>query len=261
MQQRVDVAAGQHGDHRRPEQAAGPESSSAATAAAPAGSTTSLARSSRKSRARDSISSLTVTSSSTSSRHDRERHVARAARPRCRRPSWPSRSSGTGSPGRQRGRVGRGLLGLHADHPHVGPHGLAPRSRCPASSPPPPVPTTIVRDVRALLEDLQADRALPGDDVGVVERVDQDRPGLARRTRAPRPGSRRWCGPSCSTCAPYAPGGHELGHAARPCGMKTVEPGCRAAARRARRPGRGCRRWRRRRRAAFSSSESRAIRV
>ena len=91
-------------------------------------------------------------------------------------------SSGDRLPGGQRRRVGRGLLGLHADDPHVGAQRLAPRPRCRRAARRRRCTTTTVRDVRALLEDLQADGALPGDDVGVVERVDEDRAGLVART-------------------------------------------------------------------------------
>ena len=46
----------------------------------------------------------------------------------------------------------------------------------PAISPPPLTGTRMVRDVGPLLEDLEADGALPGDDVRVVERRDHGQP-------------------------------------------------------------------------------------
>ena len=220
QQQRVDVAAGEH-DHDRRLEGVG-SSSSAATAAAPAGSTTSLARSSSSSRARDSDSSRDG--------HDlvdvlldRRRTARRpGSRPRCRRPSWPSCSSGDrarplrarrGTPRRPRParpttrdvgtqRLDRGgdageqpaAAGRHDDGPDVG----------------------------ALLEDLQADGALPGDDVGVVEGVDQHRAGLGRRTACARDerlvdGRARGSAPRRRTRGWPSPWG-----SARPSGMNTV---------------------------------------
>ena len=44
-------------------------------------------------------------------------------------------------------------------------------------SPPPPIPTTIVSTSGSLVEQLEAERALAGDHVGVVERVDEHRAG------------------------------------------------------------------------------------
>ena len=85
--------------------------------------------------------------------------------------------TGTGSPAAKRAWVGRGRLGLDADHPHVGSLGLDRGGDAGEEA------ATTQRDdhgldVRALLEDLQPAGALPSDDVDVVERVDQDRAGL-----------------------------------------------------------------------------------
>ena len=157
--------------------------SSAATAAAPAGSTTSLARSRQSSRARDRASSETVTTSSTSSRTMGEGHVARAADRDAVGHRRHRRPAATGPAGGQRGRVRRGALGLHADHPDVGRQRLD-RDRDAGEQPAAAGADDDGAHVRALLEDLQADRALPGDDVGVVERVDEHRAGLARRCSA-----------------------------------------------------------------------------
>ena len=89
-------------------------------------------------------------------------------------------SMATGRPGGQRGRIRGGALRLHPDHPHVGPqrlHREGDAGREPAAAD--------ADDDRAhlgaLLQDLQPDRALPGDDVRVVEGVDEDR---ARSPRA-----------------------------------------------------------------------------
>ena len=56
--------------------------------------------------------------------------------------------------------------------------------------------------VRHLLEDLQPDGALPGDDVDVVEGVHEHRAGLGRELAARRRGSRRRCGRRSRTSAP-----------------------------------------------------------
>ena len=85
-------------------------------------------------------------------------------------------SSRTGVPGpqrrRHRGRAGR----LHADHPYVRVGRLG-RHRDPGDQPAAADPGDDRAHVRALLEDLQPDRALTGDHVRVVERVDEDRAG------------------------------------------------------------------------------------
>ena len=69
-----------------------------------------------------------------------------------------------------------GPLGLHGDHPDVRTAGLD-RGRDPRDQAPAPGADDDRGDVRALVEDLQADRALPGDDVGVLEGVDEHRSG------------------------------------------------------------------------------------
>ena len=92
----------------------------------------------------------------------------------------------------------------------------------PAASPPPPMPDHDRAHLGALLQDLQPDRALPGDDVRVVEGVDEDRAGLAARTPArPRSvSSTTW--PCSRTSAPYSRVAATFGSGA-PTGMKTVE--------------------------------------
>ena len=83
----------------------------------------------------------------------------------------------------QRRRVRGRALGLHADDPHAGVRRRAARDAAEQAA-------AAGRDehrrhVRALLDDLQPDGALAGDDVGVVERVHEHRAGalgeLARR--------------------------------------------------------------------------------
>ena len=84
----------------------------------------------------------------------------------------------------------------------------------PASSPPPPMRDEDRGHLRALLEDLQPDRALAGDDVRVVERVDEHGPGalgeLVRRREALVDGLRR----PARTVGAVAPGGADLGQRA-----------------------------------------------
>ena len=77
--------------------------------------------------------------------------------------------------------------------------------------------------LRALLQDLQADRALPGDDVRVVERVDEHRAGLARRTPAPRPAPRRRCAPCEPHLARRRPRVAATFGSGAPSGMNTVD--------------------------------------
>ena len=50
----------------------------------------------------------------------------------------------------------------------------------PLASPPPPTGTTTLREVGHVLEQLEPERALAGDDVRVVERVHERQPALAR---------------------------------------------------------------------------------
>ena len=195
-------------------------SSSAATPAAPAGSTTSFARSRQSSRARDSDSSETVTTSST-----RSRTSANGTSPG-RPTAMPSaivviRSQRHRVPGGERGRERRGALGLHADHPDVGLGGLHGRARSRRAG-----RRRRCRrrwcGRRALLEDLQPDRALPGDDVGVVEGVDEHRAGLGREGLRARAAPRRPTSRANRTSAPYALVAATLGSGA-PSGMKTVD--------------------------------------
>ena len=177
-QQRVDVAAGQHARPPAARRRRG-RPCSAATAAAPAGSTTSLARSRHSSSARDSDSSETVTTSSDQLRDVLERHVAGPADGDA---VGHRRHAGQLRPGRRRrARAGRRRRPPPARRPPARPGAApSPPRRSPASSPPPPAATTMVRDLGALLQDLQADRALAGDHVRVVEGVDE----APRRSRS-----------------------------------------------------------------------------
>ena len=97
-------------------------------------------------------------------------------------------SSATGCTCAQRLGVGRGPFGLHADDAHVGAQRLD-RDRDAGEEPATAGGDHHGRGLGRLLEDLEAGRALAGDDVGVVERVDQHRPGLVGellgRERAP----------------------------------------------------------------------------
>lgn len=97
------------------------------------------------------------------------------------------RSTATGRTRGQRGRVGRGARRLDADDPHVGADRLD-RDRYPRGQ----AAAADAHDDRAhlgaLLQDLQPQRALARDDVGVVEGVDEDGAGplrvlLGRRQR------------------------------------------------------------------------------
>ena len=96
--------------------------------------------------------------------------------------------------GRERARERRHRLGLHADHADRRAAALA------ATAMPGGQAAAADRHhdrahLRALLDDLQADRALAGDHVRVLERMDEDGAGLRRRARArgsghPRPARR-----------------------------------------------------------------------
>ena len=149
----------------------------AATAATPAGSTTSFARSRHSSRARASASSrdgvhlvdvLLRTSSKVSSP---------GSRPRCRRRSSPSTPAGPDA--RPRATAGK-LAAPFACTPMTCTSGAQRlhATRDPGDQPAAADADHDGADVRALLEDLEADGSLPGDDVGMVERMDQDGPGL-----------------------------------------------------------------------------------
>jgi hypothetical protein len=71
--------------------------------------------------------------------------------------------------------VGGGVGGLHPDDPQIG--SFAAQQRHTGGEPSPAQRHQDRPDVRALLEHLEAERPLPGDDVLVVERVDQHRAG------------------------------------------------------------------------------------
>ena len=152
--------------------------SSAATPTAPAGSTTSLPRSSSISSAREMSSSVTVTTSSTSlltwakvrspGPADRDAVGDRAR----------SAGSRTGCAGRAaRAGTAAAPAACTPIDPDVRVAAPWPRPRCPEISPPPPTPVTIVRTSGHCSRISSADRALPGDHVRVVERVDQHRAG------------------------------------------------------------------------------------
>src|SRR3546814_16116649 len=79
---------------------------------------------------------------------------------------------GYGLAGQQRCRQRCGALGLDPDHAYVGAQRLD-RHRHPRDQSATPGGDQHGAYVRDLLEDLEAGRTLPGDDVLVVERVDQ----------------------------------------------------------------------------------------
>lgn len=152
----------------------------AATPTAPAASTTSLARSSRTSSARAVSSSETVTMSST-----RSRMIGKFRSPG-RATAMPSEIVGfvvmvTGLAGGDRRRVGRSVLSLHADDPDLPsePLGHALHGECDAGD---DAAATDRHhdgvDVRHLVDDLEAERALPGDHCRVVERRDEHGAGV-----------------------------------------------------------------------------------
>ncbi|GMA86139.1 hypothetical protein GCM10025868_13890 [Angustibacter aerolatus] len=108
--------------------------------------------------------------------HQRERHLAGAAH-RDAVGHGAHAPDGQRVTGGERGRVRRGLPRLHPDDPDVGSLRLHRRRDARQQS----AATGAHHDgahVRALLEDLEAHRALAGHDVGVVERVDQHRARL-----------------------------------------------------------------------------------
>ncbi len=122
----------------------------------------------------------------------RERHVPGPAdRDPVGHGGHPGQSLGAPRP--QRGRVRRGTLGLHPDDPDAGVVALDGGEDAGEQ----PAPTGGYDDrphVRALLDDLQPARRLPGHDVGVVEGVHQDGARSRRRTPVRRRGTRRsWC--------------------------------------------------------------------
>ncbi len=89
--------------------------------------------------------------------------------------------------GGQRRRERRGVLGLHRHHPHVRPHPAHGRGH-PADQAAAPGGHQDGPHVRHLFQDLQPDRALPGDHVRVVERVDEHRAGLLGELPGPGQG-------------------------------------------------------------------------
>ena len=93
-------------------------------------------------------------------------------------------SSGTGSPAASEPGIGRGALGLHPHHAYVGAQRLD-RDRHPGQQPAAAGGHQHGAYVGCLLEDLEPERALPRDDVDVVEGVDQHRTGLVGELRAP----------------------------------------------------------------------------
>ena len=129
-------------------------------------------------------------------------------------------SSGHRLPLGERGRVGRGVLRLHADHAHVGAQRLD-RGRDAGDEASASGGYDDRLDFGALLDDLEAAGALAGDDVDVVERVDQHRPGLLGELAGPRAAPRRWrcrgSGRRRRTRGWRAPWGSAL-----PAGMNTV---------------------------------------
>ena len=105
--------------------------------------------------------------------------------------------------GRQRRRERRDGLDLHADDLDVRPRGLD-RDRDAAGQPAAADRHDDLREVGHVLEQLEPERALAGDDVGVVERVHERHARLAPRARAPRRRSRRPTRRRRRPCAPSA---------------------------------------------------------
>ncbi len=133
-------------------------------------------------------SSVTVTTSSTSSRMMRERQVARPRAPRCRRRSSGGWRPRRGCPAAQRRRVGRGVLRLHADDPD----GAALRGGTRLDGGGDAGDQAAAADaqhdgveVGQLVHELEAERALAGDHVAVVEGVDEDGAGALGELRRP----------------------------------------------------------------------------
>ena len=92
-------------------------------------------------------------------------------------------ASGTGRPAASEAGNAAAPRGLRADDPHVGPQRLD-RGRDPGDQPAAAGAHDDRAHVGALLEELQADRALAGDDVRVVERVDQHAPVSSAKASA-----------------------------------------------------------------------------
>ena len=152
--------------------------SSAATPTAPAPSTTSLQRSISITIASAVSSSPTTTTPSVHCAQQRERELARALD----RDAVGDRQRRGGRHRHalaQRLGVGRAGGDLHADHLHLGPRGLD-RDRHPGAQAAAADRHDDAGEVGHVLEQLEAERALPGDDVRVVERVHEREPALAR---------------------------------------------------------------------------------
>ncbi len=154
----------------------------AATPTAPAGSTTSLARSSSTRRARAMSSSVTVTTASTASRT-----ISKLRMPGLLT-AMPSAIVATtpisvGSPAAKRSGVRGGVGRLYADDPDAAPvagRALLDGARDARDEAAAADRDDDRRDVRHLVEDLEPQRSLPGDHVGVIERRDEDGAGLCR---------------------------------------------------------------------------------
>ncbi len=143
-------------------------------------------------------------------------------------------------PGRQRRREGGGAGRLYADHPDVRAQRLD-HDRDAGDQPAAADAGDDGPHLRALLEDLQRHRALPGDHVRMVERVDEHRPGTLGELLRPPAARRPRCRRPAAPVAPYPLVAATFGSGA-PTGMNTVWPRP-AGWPPARRPGRGCRRW------------------
>ena len=150
---------------------------SAATAAAPAGSTMSFARSMHTNSARQSVFA------DRANRVGESPYMSKRDRPgQCNGDAVGHRRhrlGANGLAGGQRARPGRRGGGLHPDHPHLR------RQKVRRSGDSGDQPATAGGhhnggDIPNLLQDLQPDGGLPGDDVGVIERVDQHRAVLLR---------------------------------------------------------------------------------
>ena len=152
--------------------------SSAATPTAPAPSTTSLQRSSST-----TIASAT-SSSSTAAIPSSHSPSSASVRSPGRLTAIPSAivsadSAGTGLPCSQRGREGRAGGDLHADDLDLRPRRLD-RDRDARGQPAAADRHDQLREVGHVLEQLEAERALAGHDVRVVERMHERQPALAR---------------------------------------------------------------------------------
>ena len=79
----------------------------------------------------------------------------------------------------ERGHIGRAALDLHADHAYAGPRGLE-HARDATDQPAAADRHDHGRDVLDVVEQLEPDRALAGDDLRVVERMHERRTGLGR---------------------------------------------------------------------------------